>query len=54
LALDLYIAPDTCGGSADEGEAVATAFFGACSAIFLDRIKVIAQPFNQERPLGQP
>jgi hypothetical protein len=54
LALDLDVVPDTCGGSGDEAEAIAGALLGACSAIRLDRIKVIARAFNQGRPSGQP
>jgi hypothetical protein len=54
LALDLDVVPDTCGGSADEAEAIANALFGTCSGILPDRIKAIARAFNRGRPSGQP
>jgi hypothetical protein len=54
LVLDLDVMPETCGGSGDEAEVIASALLGACSAILLDRIKVIARAFNQGRSSRQP
>jgi hypothetical protein len=54
LAFDLDVALDICGGSADEGEAMADAPSGACSAILLDRIHIIARALNQGRPSRLP
>ena len=54
LAFDLDVAPVVCGGFADEGEAMADAPSGACSAILLDRINIIARAFNQGRPSRPP
>jgi hypothetical protein len=53
LILDLDIAFDTRVGSVDEGEVIAGARC-ACSAILLDRMKIIAQAFNQGKPSRQP
>jgi hypothetical protein len=54
LAFDLDVAPDICCGSADKGEAMADAPSGACSAILLDRINIIARALNQGRPSRLP